>query len=132
VDKEHLFVHSNKVKDSHDISAAILLVTDITDHLEKHNSILGGACFCPRVHREQFGLHLGCGMLHHKVVDLLVIFFPPFLLIVGAVVLPVPFCCLDKVGRILRCGAPQCETKSNAVNLILRLFLYHFLHTMSL
>jgi hypothetical protein len=40
-------------------------------------------------------------MLHHKVVDLLGIFVPPFLLIVGVVVLPLPFCHLDKVGRIL-------------------------------
>ncbi len=30
-----------------------------------------------------------------------------------------------------RCGARLGESKSNAVNLILRLFLYHFLHTMS-
>jgi hypothetical protein len=29
-------------------------------------------------------------------------------------------------------GACQCGTKSNAVNLILRLFPYHFLHMMSL
>jgi hypothetical protein len=28
-------------------------------------------------------------------------------------------------------GASQCGAQSNAVNLILRLFLYHFLHTMS-
>jgi hypothetical protein len=40
-------------------------------------------------------------MLHHEVVDFLGIFVPPFLLIVGVVVLPLPFCCLDKVGRIL-------------------------------
>jgi hypothetical protein len=30
-----------------------------------------------------------------------------------------------------RCGARLGESKCNAVNLILRLFLYHFLHTMS-
>jgi hypothetical protein len=30
-----------------------------------------------------------------------------------------------------RCGARLCGSKSNPVNLILRLFLYHFLHTMS-
>ena len=28
-------------------------------------------------------------------------------------------------------GASQCGAQSNMVNLILRLFLYHFLHTMS-
>jgi hypothetical protein len=31
-----------------------------------------------------------------------------------------------------RCGARLSGSKSNAVNLILRLFVYHFLHTMSL
>ncbi len=31
-----------------------------------------------------------------------------------------------------RYGASQCGAKSNAVNLILRLFWYHFLHMMSL
>jgi hypothetical protein len=31
----------------------------------------------------------------------------------------------------VRCGARLGGSKSNAVNLILRLFLYHFLHTMS-
>ncbi len=31
-----------------------------------------------------------------------------------------------------RCGARLSASKSNTVNLILRLFLYHFLHTMSL
>jgi hypothetical protein len=41
-------------------------------------------------------------MLHHKVIDLLGIFIPPFLLIMGVVVLPLPFHCLDKVGKILR------------------------------
>jgi hypothetical protein len=101
MDKEHIFVHLDKVKDCCGISVAILLVTDVTDCLEKCNFILGGACFCPRVHREQFGLHLWRGMLHHKVVDLLGIFTPPFLLIVGVVVLPLPFCCLNDVGRIL-------------------------------
>jgi hypothetical protein len=30
VDKEHVFVHLDKVKDGHDISAAVLLVTDVT------------------------------------------------------------------------------------------------------
>ncbi len=72
------------------------------DCLEKRDSILGGAFFCPWVHCEQFGLRLGCGMLHHEVVDLLSIFVPPFLLIVGMVLLPLPFCHLNKVGRILR------------------------------
>ncbi len=32
----------------------------------------------------------------------------------------------------MRCGARLGGSKSNAVNLVLRLFLYHFLHTMSL
>ncbi len=41
-------------------------------------------------------------MLHHEVVHLLDIFIPPFLLVLGMVVLPLPFCCLDKVGRILQ------------------------------
>ncbi len=75
---------------------------DVTDHLETRNSILGGTCFRQWVHREQFDLHLGCGRLHHEVVDLLGIFVPPFLLIVGMVVLPLPFRHLNKVGRILR------------------------------
>ncbi len=57
--------------------------------------------FCPQVHCEQFGLHLGQGMLHHKVVDLLGVFVQPCLLIMGVVGLPLPFYCLDKVGRIL-------------------------------
>ncbi len=35
----------------------------------------------------------------------------------------------DTVGQ--RCGARLSASKSNAVNLILRLFLYRFLHTMS-
>ncbi len=34
-------------------------------------------------------------------------------------------------GCSVRCGARLGGSKSNAVNLILRLFLYHFLHTMS-
>ncbi len=102
MDKEHLFVHSDEIQDDLGISAAILLVTGVMDHLEKCNSILGGAYFCPRVYPEQFGLHLGHGMLHHKIVDLLAFFVPPFLLILGVVVLPLPFCCLIKVGRILR------------------------------
>jgi hypothetical protein len=41
-------------------------------------------------------------MLHHVVVDLLGIFVPPSLLVVGMVVLPLPFCHLGKVGLILR------------------------------
>jgi hypothetical protein len=39
--------------------------------------------------------------------------------------------CLD-YGRGIRCGACLGGSKSNTVNLILRLCLYHFLHTMSL
>jgi hypothetical protein len=73
----------------------------VTDRLEKRDPILGGACFCSQVHCEQLGFHLGRGMLHHKVVDLLGIFVSPFLLVVGMVVLPLPFCCLNKVGQIL-------------------------------
>jgi hypothetical protein len=41
-------------------------------------------------------------MLHHKVVDFLGIFVQLFLLIVDMVVLPLPFHCLNKVGRILQ------------------------------
>jgi hypothetical protein len=41
-------------------------------------------------------------VLHHKVVDLLGIFIPGFLLIVGVVIFPLPFCHLDEVGRICR------------------------------
>jgi hypothetical protein len=38
----------------------------------------------------------------------------------------------DKSSSDNRCGARQSGALSNAVNLILRLFLYHFLHTLSL
>ncbi len=69
---------------------------------EKCNSILGGTHFCSRVHCEQFGFHLGCGILHHKVVDILGIFVPPFLLDMSVVVLRLPFYCLGKVGRIIQ------------------------------
>ncbi len=92
----------DKVKDGCGIGATTLLVTDVIDYLEEPNSILGGACCCPRVHREQFGLHLGRGVLHHKVVDLLGILISPFLLIVGMVMFPLPFCHLDKVGQIFQ------------------------------
>ncbi len=102
MDKEHFFVHMDKVKDGCGIGATALLVTDVIDYLEEPNSILGGACFCPRVYREQFGLHLGRGVLHHEVVDLLGILISPFFLIVGMVIFPLPFCHLDKVGRICR------------------------------
>ncbi len=41
-------------------------------------------------------------------------------------------CWSDNVGLMpLQCGAHLGGSKSNAINLILRLFLYHFLHTMS-
>ncbi len=38
---------------------------------------------------------------------------------------------LMRAMKATRCGARLGGSKSNAVNLILRLFLYHFLHTMS-
>ena len=44
--------------------------------------------------------HLGHGVLHHEVVDFLGIFVPPFLLVMCMVVLPLPFCCFDKIGWI--------------------------------
>jgi hypothetical protein len=37
----------------------------------------------------------------------------------------------DEGSGASRCGARLGGTKSNAINLILRLFLYHFFHTMS-
>ena len=39
-------------------------------------------------------------MLHREVVDFLGILVPPFLLVMQVVVLPLPFCCLDEIGRI--------------------------------
>ncbi len=39
--------------------------------------------------------------------------------------------CVHAMGMAIRCGARLGGSNSNAVNLILRLFLYHFLHTMS-
>ncbi len=102
MDKEHVLVHSDKIKDGRGIGAAVLLVTNVADCLQEHNPILGGACFCPRVHCEQLRFHLGCGMLHHKIVDLLSILVPPLLLVVCVVEVSLPFCCLDKVGWVRR------------------------------
>ncbi len=39
-------------------------------------------------------------MLHHKVIDFLSVLVPPLLLIVCMVEISLPFCCLDKVGRV--------------------------------
>ncbi len=64
MDKEHILVHSDEIKDGCGIGATILLVANVTDHLQERDPILGGACFCPRVHREQLSFHLGRGMLH--------------------------------------------------------------------
>jgi hypothetical protein len=94
------YVHTDKVKDGCSVGATVHLVTDVADYLEEPNSILGGACCCPRVHREQFGFHLRRGVLHHKVVDLLGILILLFLLIAGMVIFPLPFCHLSEVGRI--------------------------------
>jgi len=41
-------------------------------------------------------------VLHHEVVDFLCIFVPPFLLVVCVVEAPLPFRCLNKVGRVQR------------------------------
>ncbi len=39
-------------------------------------------------------------MLHHEVVYFLVVFGPPLFLVVGVVEIPLPFCCLNDVGRV--------------------------------
>jgi hypothetical protein len=47
VDKEHVFVHANEVKDGCGVSATVLLVTDVSDCFEERYPILGGARLCP-------------------------------------------------------------------------------------
>ncbi len=84
------------------IGAAVFLVTNAADRLQERDPILGGACFCPRVHCEQLRFHLGRGMLHLKVVDFLSILVPPLLLVVCVVEVSLPFCCLDEVDWVRR------------------------------
>jgi hypothetical protein len=100
VDKEHILVHSEEIKDGRGVGATVLLAENVADRLQERNPVLGGACFCPRVHREQLSFHLGHGMLHHKVVDFLSVLVPPLLLIMCVVEISLPFCCLDKFGRV--------------------------------
>ncbi len=102
MDEEHILVHSDEIKDGRGVGAAVLLVANVADRLQKRDPVLGGACFCSRVHREQLSFHLGHGMLHHKVVDFLSVLVPPLLLIVCVVEISLPFCCLNEVGRVRR------------------------------
>jgi hypothetical protein len=47
VDKEHVFVHADKVKDGCDVSATVLFVTDVSACFEERYPVLGGASCCP-------------------------------------------------------------------------------------
>jgi hypothetical protein len=46
------------------------------------------------------GFHLLCGVLHHQIVDFLGVLGPPFLLVVGVIVLMMTLCCLDEGGHV--------------------------------
>ncbi len=100
MDKEHVLVYSDEIRNGCGIGATILLVANVGDRLQERNLVLGSACFCPQVHHEQLSFHLGRGMLHHKVVDFLSVLVPPLLLIMCVVEISLPFCCLDEVGRV--------------------------------
>ncbi len=100
MDKEHILVHLDKIKDGRGVGAAVLLVANVADCLQECHPILGGACFCPQVHCEQLSFHLGRGMLYHKVVEFLSVLVPPLLLITCVIEICLPFCCLDEVGRV--------------------------------
>ena len=100
MDEEHFLVYVDKVEDWGCIGAAVLLVTDVADYFQGSDPILGSAHSFPQFYREELHLHLGRRMLHHEVVDLLGILIPPFLLIMGVILLPLPLCCLGEVGRI--------------------------------
>ncbi len=126
MDKEHILVHLDEIKDGRGVGAAVLLVANVANCLQERDLVLGGACFCSRVHREQLSFHLGRGMLHHKVVDFLSVLVPPLLLIMCVVEISLSFHCLDEVGRVRwviwevdgRClEFPHCQRRKQTVKL---------------